>query len=153
VLGVRDDSAAYAEALNFSDGRGRAACLAVHNRTVDVSVGGYSLTILGEALQFPGFGPMHDLKTKVNALIRCLKVADLAKHEIVLALNPINLPSPRPFFPSRLEMNPDATHGNVHNRATESRGHGCQRCYDYRGAYFDPRFRPSFFHVHKAAFH
>jgi hypothetical protein len=60
-------------------------------------------------LQFSGTDPMHNLKAKVSTRIRNHRVADLAKHEIAAALNPIDIPSPRQFIQFFIAMNPDAT--------------------------------------------
>jgi hypothetical protein len=70
---------------------------------------------LDETLQFSGVAPMDNLKAKVSTRFSNLRVADLAQHEIVAALNPINIPSPRKLFESCIEMNPDATRRNVHD--------------------------------------
>jgi len=56
---------------------------------------------------FSGFGPTENLKAKGATRVGLIEVADLAKHEIVAALNPINLPSLRKFLQGCLEMNPD----------------------------------------------
>ena len=70
---------------------------------------------MDQTLQFSGVAPMDNLKAKIRTEFCELKVADLAKHEIVAALNPINLPSPWRFSPSFIEMNSHATRGNVHD--------------------------------------
>jgi hypothetical protein len=54
--------------------------------------------MLDEAIQFSGADPMENLKAKVSTLPCNITVADLAKHEIVAALNPIHVPSPRLFI-------------------------------------------------------
>jgi hypothetical protein len=64
--------------------------------------------VLDETLQFPGFAPMDNLKAKVSARARNLSVADLAKHNIVAALNPIYLAGPGQFLQLRCYVNPDA---------------------------------------------
>jgi hypothetical protein len=52
---------------------------------------------------------MDNLKAKISTRYRNREVADLAKHEIAAALNPVDLPHPRQFFQFRIAMNPDAT--------------------------------------------
>jgi hypothetical protein len=59
---------------------------------------------------------MDNLKAKVGTCFRNRRVADLAKHEVAAALNPIDLPSPRKFFQILIATNPDTTCGNVHHR-------------------------------------
>ena len=54
--------------------------------------------MLDETIQFSGADPMENLKAKVSTLPCNITVADLAKHEIVAALNPIYIPSPRLFI-------------------------------------------------------
>jgi hypothetical protein len=60
---------------------------------------------------FSGFGPMKNLKAKVTTRAGKLKVADLAKDEIVAVLNPTHFPSFRQLLQGCLEMNPDDTTG------------------------------------------
>jgi hypothetical protein len=64
--------------------------------------------ILDQTLQFSGVAPMDNLKPKVSTLLRNRTVPDLAQHQIVAALDPIYLTSPR-LIQFLVEMNPDAT--------------------------------------------
>jgi len=63
--------------------------------------------VLNETLQFTRVAPIDNLQ-EISTRFCNLRVADLAKHEIVAALNPKDLPSPRQFIQSGIEMNPDA---------------------------------------------
>jgi hypothetical protein len=52
---------------------------------------------------------MNNLKAKISTRPRSRRVADLAKHEIAAALNPIDLASLRQLFQFCIAVNPDAT--------------------------------------------
>ncbi len=52
---------------------------------------------------------MNNLKAKISTCFRNCGVADLAKHDIAAALNPIDLSNPRQFFQLSIVMNPNAT--------------------------------------------
>jgi len=64
--------------------------------------------VLNETVQFTRVAPIDNLQAKISTRFCNLRVADLAKHKIVAALNPKDLPSPRQFIQSGIEMNPDA---------------------------------------------
>ena len=65
--------------------------------------------ILDQTIQFSSGAPMNNMKAKMSTGCRTTRVADLTKHEIVAALNPIYVPSPWQFFHLCADMNPDAT--------------------------------------------
>ena len=65
---------------------------------------------LDQTIQFSGGRPINNLQANLSTRRGNTGVADLAKHEIVAALDAKYLTRPRQFLHLSTDMNPDATH-------------------------------------------
>ncbi len=93
---------------------------------------------------------MENRKTDVRGLAFHAAVTDLAKHQIVSALNAKDTSGGEVLFRGRTGMNLEATAGDVHYGSVYAAGNCGERRNDGRRLGFKPRFQSSLGHRYHA---